>query len=128
MINWLKKALGLPGKSFVEKAGEPPDYRYSWVAMTPLPRSSKWPAARASFIKEHQECAACGTREDLDVHHVVPFHVDPSLELEHGNLITLCRADHLIWGHFRDWKAYNPQVREDAEDYRCRMTEARKLS
>ena len=36
-------------------------------------RSPKWKSLRARHIKAHPRCEACGTREDLDVHHVRPF-------------------------------------------------------
>jgi hypothetical protein len=61
-------------------------------------------------------CAACGSRHLVDVHHVVPFHIDRTLELDLGNLITLCRwrRHHLKVGHLGDWTRYNEHVREDA--------------
>ena len=52
------------------------------------------------------------------MHHVKPFHLDPALELDPGNLIALCmKRDswcHLYLGHGDDFRAYNAKVRDDA--------------
>lgn len=93
------------------------------------PRSPKWPAVRAEYLKTHPECAACGTRNELNVHHVVPFHLDESKELDPENLITLCREHHLTVGHDPDfdgpmkpnWSAENKNVRRDAERMRKKL-------
>ena len=88
-------------------------------------RSSKWPAVRDAYLRQHPACEACGSRSDLNVHHVIPFHVDEEKELDPTNLITLCRTHHLTIGHLCDratgrdnWKCENPNVREDAAKYR----------
>jgi 5-methylcytosine-specific restriction protein A len=81
-------------------------------------RSSKWPAVRNHFVKLHPVCEACGSTESLNVHHVIPFHERPDLELAMGNLITLCRDHHFTLGHFRNWSKSNPNVRRDAAKLR----------
>jgi len=47
-----------------------------------------------------------------------PFHLHPELELDPTNLITLCMQPgqecHLYVGHGDSWKAYNPDVKQDA--------------
>ena len=58
-------------------------------------------------------------RDLLNVHHVKPFHLFPDLELDAGNLITLCERGafscHWIVGHGgRDWRDYNPTCVADA--------------
>lgn len=81
------------------------------------PRSGHWPALEREFLAEHPTCAACSAARDLNVHHVQPFHLVPSLELDPTNLITLCAAPnwcHLLIGHGDSFRAYNPTVREDA--------------
>ena len=81
-------------------------------------RSPKWRKVRNEFIKNNNECAACGRDDDLEVHHIVPYHVDPSLELDHCNLITLCgKHCHFIFGHLGDWKSWNKDVVEDTKNY-----------
>lgn len=79
-------------------------------------RSPHWPATRHHFLNKFPTCAACGTKEHLDVHHVHPFHLHPELELDEKNLITLCMDNdcHLLIGHGGNFKAYNPTVKEDA--------------
>lgn len=79
-------------------------------------RSSGWPKVEKEFLKTNSECAACGSTKHLNVHHKKPFHIDPSLELDVTNLITLCmdKDCHLLIGHGDDFKAYNPDVMNDA--------------
>lgn len=81
-------------------------------------RSPLWPAKRRAHLKLQPSCAACGGRVYLQVHHKVPFHIDPKLELEPDNLITLCEAPsrlcHYRCGHSFDWAAFNPDVEADA--------------
>ena len=72
---------------------------------------------------------ACGGEEKLEVHHIAPFHRWPELELAPGNLITLCekpgRDCHFTWGHFHNWKLWNPVVRQDAAMYLEKSRKAR---
>ena len=86
------------------------------------PRSPEWPKVRAKHLRTHPVCEACGGKKDLQVHHVTPFHVDPKLELDQSNLITLCgpghRNHHLDIGHGGSFTCRNPNVREDAERFR----------
>jgi 5-methylcytosine-specific restriction protein A len=57
----------------------------------------------------------------LEVHHIVPFHINPSLELDMTNLVTLCECKedgincHLFVGHLGNYRSYNPEVRVDAK-------------
>lgn len=89
------------------------------------PRSNQWPRVRAEYIKTHPECLACGQRDHLNVHHVVPFSVDPSKELDPENLVTLCTDGpgncncHLLFGHLGNFRSKgNPNVRRDAARFR----------
>lgn len=86
-------------------------------------RSGRWTTVRNRFVEKHPTCEACGSDENLNVHHVKPFHQHPDLELEESNLITLCREHHFYIGHDPDgvdgpegpnWKLSNPSVRRDA--------------
>ena len=80
-------------------------------------RSPHWPTVEHAFRKDHPVCAACGSSENLNVHHMKPFHLFPQLELEPTNLITLCMDPkmecHIKLGHGGNFKAYNPNVQED---------------
>lgn len=80
-------------------------------------RSPKWREVEKNWKREHASCAACGGTRLIQVHHVVPFHLHPELELDEKNLITLCMSKwecHIRIGHGDDFKAYNPDVRADA--------------
>lgn len=90
-------------------------------------RSPHWPAVEHKWLKDHSTCAACGGNVNLNVHHIMPFHIDPSLELADGsdgkpaNLITLCMAKerhcHLLLGHGDSFKAFNQEITKDANDH-----------
>ena len=89
------------------------------------PRSPKWPAVRAAHLRAYPTCAACGQRDSLEVHHIVPYHVDPSRELDSSNLLTLCGDPcHLVHGHCMSWKRWEPRVAELAAEYRRRLADA----
>jgi 5-methylcytosine-specific restriction protein A len=83
-------------------------------------RSSEWPKVRAAHLKEHPVCAVCGGAKKLEVHHMVPFHMKPDLELNPANLITLCEAKHngvnchLWFGHLGNFKRMNTSVLTDS--------------
>lgn len=87
-------------------------------------RSGQWARVRREHLTKEPACIACGRRDDLEVHHIVPYRADRSLELSLDNLATLC-ADpcHFVHGHLMDWKRSNPNVREDCERYRMRLLE-----
>jgi hypothetical protein len=89
-------------------------------------RSGAWPRVRREHLAKEPACVACGRDDELEVHHVVPFHDRPSLELDDSNLVTLC-ADpcHFVFGHCLNWRHSNPRVREDAAAYRRRIDEVR---
>ena len=84
-------------------------------------RSPQWAKVRATHLELHGQCEACGQSDSLNVHHVVPFHNDPSKELDPDNLITLCTDGpghmncHLLFGHGGNFKCHNPTVREDVK-------------
>ena len=81
-------------------------------------RSPRWSAVRTAHLKRNPTCAACGSSDKLEVHHVRPFHLFPNLELDPANLMTLCENGgncHIMLGHLKNWKSYNLDVRKDAE-------------
>jgi len=84
-------------------------------------RSAGWPRVRREHLKEHPTCAACGNTKSLEVHHKIPFHIAPELELDKHNLITLCEDGpagmncHCLVGHRGSWREANPNVERDAE-------------
>lgn len=79
-------------------------------------RSPSWNKIRKKFLLENNKCAACGRSKDLEVHHIVPVHINPDLELDLDNLITLCaNSCHILFGHLMDFKSYNPNVITDCD-------------
>ena len=84
-------------------------------------RSPRWKIVEHDFVRLNPDCAACGGREHLQVHHEHPFHLHPELELDPKNLIGLCMGPnecHLLLGHGDNFKAYNPGVRLDAAAFK----------
>jgi 5-methylcytosine-specific restriction protein A len=80
-------------------------------------RSGLWPHVRNNFLVLNSSCAVCGKKEELEVHHKVPFHEKPELELDPQNLITFCGDHHFLFGHLLNWSSYNPEVEVDARIY-----------
>jgi hypothetical protein len=92
-------------------------------------RSSKWDSIRSDFLKANPVCAACESNKKLQVHHIMPFHIHPELELEESNLITLCMDEnecHLYIGHGDSFKCYNPNVKIDSENFKSASSDDRK--
>jgi hypothetical protein len=84
-------------------------------------RSSKWDEVQKAYLTAHPTCEACGSKVELNVHHVLPFHLFPEFELEPSNLITLCKWHHMPLGHLGLFQAYNPLIREDAARHLARV-------
>lgn len=107
MLNKLKRAYSYTKSVVREKIKE-------------KTRSPLWGKTRDHFIESHPTCAACGSKKDLQVHHIKPFHLHPELELNETNLITLCMDEnncHLNIGHGDNFKAYNPNVLDDCKSF-----------
>ncbi len=80
-------------------------------------RSPKWSKVRKAVIKAHPYCSVCKSTTLLQVHHLIPFHLRPELELDTKNLIVLCMGlneCHLLLGHGNNFKKYNPYIAADA--------------
>lgn len=94
----------------------PPDGQTLQASSHAEPRSPKWPKVRDEHLKVQPECQVCGSKLDPQVHHLVPFHDKPELELDPTNLVTLCGPKHLnhhlSFGHLGDFKCYNHHLKE----------------
>lgn len=83
-------------------------------------RSSKWRKVRAAWLKKNPACAVCKSTKKVRVHHCIPFHVAPDMELSEANFITLCENKkygvvcHLFIGHLGNYKRTNLNVNIDA--------------
>lgn len=86
-------------------------------------RSSQWPKVRKEHLSKNPLCAVCGSTKKVEVHHMIPFHENPLLELEPSNLITLCEAKkkgincHLLVGHLGNYRGSNPDVLTDSQSW-----------
>lgn len=78
------------------------------------PRSKDWAKLRSDWLEQCPACFICGCNNHLQVHHIKPYHLFPELELDTGNLMTLCvhpyRMCHFIFGHLWNWKTYNAKI------------------
>lgn len=112
MIGWLKSLL-------VRRKRDDGDVLP--VADLLCVRHPDWRLVRDAYLAIHPCCAVCGSRVNVRAHHITPVHVDPSLELDIGNLITLCEGDavncHLLFGHRLDWRSWNPMVVDQAREW-----------
>lgn len=97
MINWFKKQI----------------YDYS--------RSPKWSNVRKEHIQNQPFCQACLRKKDLEVHHIIPYHIDQNQELNPDNLITLCSSCHLLFGHLMDYKSWNENVVNDCKNFSSKI-------
>jgi len=92
-----------------------------------MPRSKEWKKLRSEHLVKNPCCAVCGNFKNVVPHHIVPFHQDPTKELDPDNLISLCEGDtfncHLFFGHFRNWVRCNPNVVEDARTWKKKTEE-----
>lgn len=92
-----------------------------------LPRSPRWREIRQVHLKNHPTCEVCGNSKNVVPHHIVPFSIDPSRELDPSNLISLCEGPtfncHLFFGHLRNWSCHNPDIVEDARIWRNKINQ-----
>lgn len=80
-------------------------------------RSPEWRTVRTLHLSREPECCACGRSNNLEVHHIIPVHLNKTQELEPSNLITLCDKCHLIFGHLYDYRSWNPNVVQDSKNF-----------
>ena len=76
-------------------------------------RSPKWPAVEREVLEKTKACEACKGTKKLQVHHKLPFHLHPELELDPKNLVVLCmgrNACHLLIGHGDNFQMYTPHL------------------
>jgi len=83
-------------------------------------RSPSWSKIRAAHLVTHPVCQVCGSSKRLEVHHKIPFHLAPDMELSTSNLMTLCENRrygincHLLIGHLGNYRRFNSEVYLDA--------------
>ena len=100
-------------------------------------RSDRWPTYRKHWlhgdpklgVEPHPTCAACGSNVGVQVHHVRPFALEPSLECDdtYKNYVSVCESitdehgrpgneDHLHIAHGGSFHTYNPNVLADVAE------------
>lgn len=82
-------------------------------------RSPRWPAIRKIQLIRHPACMGCGSRNELQVHHLKPFKTHPELELDYTNLVTVCVYCHFVIGHLNGWSRINPHALQDLTTHRA---------
>lgn len=94
-------------------------------------RSSKWRKVRAAWLETHPRCCVCDGNKKIEVHHIVPFHVRPDLELDDRNLATVCERKkygincHLLIGHLGRYRGANKDFRRDALNMGTKLIEGK---
>lgn len=96
-----------------------------WEVPIPIlgKRDGSWRTVRAKYLELNPSCICCGKIKELEVHHLIPVHIDPTLELEAANLATFCERCHLVVAHLNDWNRYNPFALDDSAMLLSRHTE-----
>lgn len=79
--------------------------------VTGKPRDPRWERESATF-RVGKVCACCGSAISLEVHHIVPFHDNPALEMDQANWLVLCRTCHFYIAHLGNWSHWNTQIVE----------------
>jgi hypothetical protein len=92
-------------------------------------RDPRW----ATFLKRWlpgKRCRACGAKDGLTGHHIIPVHKAraigrPELELDPNNVTPLCLDRcHIVHGHCDDYQLDNPNVLADCDAHFARRQEA----
>jgi len=84
-----------------------------------MARSGSWGKFKRDFEKScPKQCAICGNKKS-QLHHVTPFSVDPSMELDVTNVLWLCEGlgtlnHHRGVGHLGSFLSYNKEIFTDA--------------
>ena len=81
-----------------------------------VPRSPKFAKLAKEFIKEKGgKCEATGVSFDLEVHHILPYHLYPEKELDKNNFIVLTHWIHFFLAHLGRWASHNEKIVEHAK-------------
>lgn len=101
--------------------------RISGKAPKGAKRSNKWRKVRRIFLNDNPNCFVCGSKKKAEIHHKVPFHIAPDLELNPDNLATLCENKkygvncHLLLGHLGNYQRINVNVEFDIMIWRKKI-------
>lgn len=98
MLNWLKRFF----------------YGIMEDRMFGAIRSGKWPTLRTKWLKKNPLCEIC-RKKATDVHHIFPVFLFPQYELNEKNLASVCERCHIAFGHFYNYRLYNPEFKRDSQ-------------
>lgn len=90
-------------------------------------RSSKWRKIRNEYKRKNAYCRVCGSGKKVEIHHIIPFHYAPDLELTEENLMPLCENKkygincHLLIGHLGNYKRFNINCEADVITWRNKI-------
>mgnify|MGYP001573406066 CR=1 FL=1 len=90
-------------------------------------RNPKWAKVRNEFLLFNPLCEVCGSNKHCEIHHIIPFNINPTLELVKDNLITLCESKkngvncHLFFGHLGNYQKFDTKVKEDTKNWNNKL-------
>lgn len=88
-------------------------------------RSYGWTKLEHRVLAARPECDWCGKKATVG-HHVVPFHVDPSRELDESNIGSCCDTCHAVLAHFvYRWDLYDEYYWDNARAFKARLIAAK---
>jgi 5-methylcytosine-specific restriction endonuclease McrA len=58
--------------------------------------TTQWRKLRAKILKEQPNCFKCGSRINLEVHHIIPTRENKELFFDENSLVVVCRNCHRI--------------------------------
>ena len=89
----------------------------------PIDIQFKMVKAKKIYRQTYNECAICGSQQNLETHHIRPVHINPELACDYKNFITLCDPQnngcHRWKGHFGNFTSnWNDFIKEMALENR----------
>jgi hypothetical protein len=98
------------------------------VSVNGVRRSPHWMEFEKAYL-HGKSCAGCGRIDTLSAHHMIPFHVDKSRELDVTNLLPLCYGPtfcHWVIGHCAlSWECWHPDPVSEAKNAMQRFQQVR---
>lgn len=88
-----------------------------WSTLNPS-KASEARRAMKKYREEHPTCEITGSKNKIQIHHIVPVWADPSLAADPNNFIALSASAHIhiIFGHAGNFgKRYVKNVKEIAD-------------
>ena len=75
-----------------------PDLTYNKIMYQKVYQDRRWRKLRAYKFKTNPLCELCElegkTTQADEIHHIIPFEVNPDLAFDYDNLISVCVAHH----------------------------------